>query len=166
MISVPVCAIKTVSSVRSSGGDTAKLDDEAFQSYPTLLDAHGNVPLALRDARLGVDVEHRDGRLAVGALDDGRLLMAITRFYGLGELSPPVPLGLTLEEMAIVMRRLGCRRAVSLDGGVSAQLLLREDPRHTLIWRGWRPVPLGLVAERVENHTPVSAASASPHIVR
>lgn len=122
---------------------------EAFQSYPTLLDARGHLPLPLRQARLGVDVDHRDGRLAVGQLNDGRLLVALTRFLGFGELSPPLPLGLTLEEMAIVMRRLGCRRAVALDGGVSAQLLLREDPRHTLIWRGWRPVPLGLIAEPV-----------------
>jgi exopolysaccharide biosynthesis protein len=120
---------------------------EAFQSYPTLLDAQGRLPLPLRDPRLGVDVDHRDGRLAVGHLNDGRLLLALTRFLGFGELSPPLPLGLTLEEMAVVMRRLGCRRAVALDGGVSAQLLLREAPRHTLIWRGWRPVPLGLIVE-------------------
>jgi hypothetical protein len=120
---------------------------EAFQSYPTLLDAQGRLPLPLRDPRLGVDVDHRDGRLAVGQLNDGRLLLALTRFLGFGELSPPLPLGLTLEEMAVVMRRLGCRRAVALDGGVSAQLLLREAPRHTLIWRGWRPVPLGLIVE-------------------
>jgi hypothetical protein len=57
-----------------------------------------------------------------------------------------VPLGLTLGEMAGVMRTLGCGRAVSLDGGISAQLLLREGD-HKKIWRGWRRVPLGLVAE-------------------
>ena len=135
---------------------------EAFQSYPTLLDARGDVPPSLRDARLGVDVAHRDGRLAVGELNDGRLLVGITRFFGLGELSPPLPLGLTLEEMAVVMRRLGCRRAVSLDGGVSAHLLVREGLRHTLIWRGWRPVPLGLVVEPVERRTQASATSAWP----
>lgn len=135
---------------------------EAFQSYPTLLDARGRVPQPLRDSRLGVDVAHRDGRLAIGELDDGRFLVALTRFHGFGELSPPLPLGLTLEEMAVVMRRLGCRRAVSLDGGVSAQLLVREDVRHTLIWRGWRPVPLGLIVEPVESRTQASAASATP----
>jgi exopolysaccharide biosynthesis protein len=126
-------------------GDVA----EAFQSYPTLLDERGDVPTPIRRAGLGVDVGHRDARLAIGTVADGRLLVAITRFYGLGPLSPPVPLGLTLEEMARVMRELGCRRAVSLDGGVSAQLLLREDHR-TLVWRGWRPVPLGLIAEHKE----------------
>jgi exopolysaccharide biosynthesis protein len=125
---------------------------EAIQSYPTLLDERGDIPRQIHEAGLGVDVGHRDGRLAIGALRDGRLLIAITRFYGFGEVSPALPLGLTLEEMASVMRALGCRRAVSLDGGISAQLLVREGGR-TMIWRGWRPVPLGLVAE------PVGAAS-------
>jgi Phosphodiester glycosidase len=130
---------------------------EAFQSYPTLLDGQGRVPAPLHDRRLGVDVDHRDGRLAVGGLKDGRLLVALTRFYGFGEMSPPLPFGLTLGEMAEVMRRLGCRRAVSLDGGVSAQLLVRDDPRRTLIWRGWRPVPLGLVAEPINESDQVGS---------
>ena len=118
----------------------------AIQSYPTLIDAHGEVPRPIREAGLGVDVAHRDTRLAIGELPDGRLLVAMTRFYGFGEVSPALPLGLTLEEMATVMRALGCHRAVSLDGGISAQLLLREGGRE-MVWRGWRPVPLGLVAE-------------------
>jgi len=121
---------------------------EAFQSYPVLLDRKGEVPLALSDERLGVDVYHRDGRLAIGTLPDGRLIIALTRFHGLGPLSPPVPLGLTLAEMAEVMHGLGCRRAVALDGGVSAQLMVHEDG-HRSVWRGWRKVPLGLVAEPV-----------------
>jgi hypothetical protein len=119
---------------------------EAIQSYPTLLDADGAVPLPLRQRGLGVDVDHRDGRLAIGELHDGRLLIAITRFYALGELAPALPIGLTLDEMAALMRDLGCRRAVSLDGGISAQLLVREGP-HTRTWRGWRAVPFGLIAE-------------------
>jgi hypothetical protein len=122
-------------------GDVA----EAFQSYPVLLDRHGDVPLALSDENLGVDVNHRDGRLAMGMLPDGRLIIGLTRFHGLGPLSPPVPLGLTLAEMAGVMRGLGCRRALALDGGVSAQLMVRENGDR-VVWRGWRKVPLGLVA--------------------
>jgi hypothetical protein len=118
---------------------------EAFQSYPALLDRNGDMPLALSDERLGVDVTHRDGRLALGTLRDGRVVIALTRFHGLGPLSPPVPLGLTLAEMAAVMRGLGCRRAVALDGGVSAQLMVHESGDR-VVWRGWRKVPLGLVA--------------------
>lgn len=121
---------------------------EAFQAYPALLDEQGRIPAPLRTRGQGVDVDHRDGRLAIGVLNDGRLLVAITRFYALGESSPALPIGLTLEEMATLMRALGCRRAVALDGGISAQLLVREGPR-ARVWRGWRAVPFGLVAEPV-----------------
>jgi hypothetical protein len=121
---------------------------EAFQSYPTLLDAGGEVPRALVVDGEGVDVEHRDGRLAIGLTPDGQLVIAITRYYALGEKGPALPIGLTLAEMAGVMRRLGCRRAVSLDGGISAQLMVRENGRQR-IWRGWRAVPFGLIAERI-----------------
>jgi exopolysaccharide biosynthesis protein len=119
---------------------------EAFQSYPTLIDARRQVPRQIREPGLGVDVEHRDARLAIGALDDGRTVLAMTRFYGFGALSPSLPLGLNLSEMAAVMQRLGCHRSVSLDGGVSAQLMVREQGR-ARIWRGWRRVPMGLIAE-------------------
>jgi exopolysaccharide biosynthesis protein len=119
---------------------------EAFQSYPTLIDARHEVPRQIREPGLGVDVEHRDARLAIGALDDGRVVVAMTRFYGFGALSPAVPLGLNLSEMAAVMQGLGCRRSVSLDGGVSAQLMVRDHGRARL-WRGWRRVPMGLIAE-------------------
>ena len=121
---------------------------QAFQSYPMLIDARGEVPRQIREAGLGVDVEHRDARLAIGALADGRLVVAITRFNGLGPISPALPLGLNLSEMAEVMRRLGCIRAVSLDGGVSAQLMTKENGLRR-VWHGWRAVPLGLVAEPI-----------------
>jgi exopolysaccharide biosynthesis protein len=121
---------------------------EAFQSYPTLLDARGQLPRQIYERGFGVDVGHRDGRLAIGTLGDGRVVLSITRFNGLGELSPSIPLGLTLAEMAEVMRGLGCVRAVSLDGGVSAQMLLRVNGRRQ-VWRGWRDVPLGLLAEPI-----------------
>lgn len=122
---------------------------QAFQSYPMLLDARGEVPKQIREPGLGVDVEHRDARLAIGALRDGKLVVAITRFNGLGPISPALPLGLNLSEMAEVMRRLGCVRAVSLDGGVSAQLMTKENGLRR-VWHGWRSVPLGLVAEPVQ----------------
>lgn len=119
---------------------------EAFQAYPTLLDAVGAIPHPLVSRGGGVDVDHRDGRLAIGLTDDGQLVVAITRFYALGERGPALPMGLTLGEMADVMRWLGCRRAVALDGGISAQLMVRENDRPR-IWRGWRAVPFGLIAE-------------------
>jgi phosphodiester glycosidase len=137
-----------------AGGEIA----DAFQSYPTLLDAQSRIPRQILERGSGVDVDHRDGRLAIGTLRDGRVVLSITRFHGLGELSPSIPLGLTLAEMADVMRGLGCVRAVALDGGVSAQMLLAANGRRQ-VWRGWRPVPLGLIAEPI---SPPATAAADP----
>jgi exopolysaccharide biosynthesis protein len=130
----------SIAIVRAQGGVA-----QAFQSYPTLLVGDGTVPLPLRAPGRGVDVEHRDARLAVGELRDGRLLVALTRFEGLGGILAELPFGPTAPEMAALMGALGARRAVLLDGGLSAQLVVR-DGGETRSWRGLRRVPLGLVA--------------------
>ncbi|HET8656278.1 MAG TPA: phosphodiester glycosidase family protein, partial [Longimicrobiaceae bacterium] len=117
----------------------------AFQSYPTLLQGDGRVPASLARPGAGVDVAHRDSRLALGQLRDGRLLVAITRFDALGGALDLLPFGLTTPEMAALMGALGCRRAVLLDGGISGQLLLRDAGGGEHAWRGLRRVPLGLV---------------------
>lgn len=118
---------------------------EAFQSYPMLLQ-DGVVPAALLRAGGGVNVAHRDARLALGTLADGRVLVALTRFDVLGPRLGWVPFGLTSAEMAAVMGALGCRQALLLDGGISGQLLLREADGSVRSWPGSRAVPLGLVA--------------------
>jgi exopolysaccharide biosynthesis protein len=117
---------------------------EAFQSYPTLL-VNGVVPPPLRQASQEVSLDHRDARLALGTLDDGRVLVALTRFDALGTSLNRVPLGLTTPEMAAVMGALGCRDAIMLDGGISAQLLLRESNGSARTWPGLRSVPLALI---------------------
>ncbi len=126
--------------VRARGGIAA-----AFQSYPALLVEGGRVPAPLAAAGRGVDVEHRDSRLALGVLPDGRLLIALTRFDALGGAVDELPVGPTAPEMAALMGALGCRRAVLLDGGISGQLLVRPRAGGPLAWRAWRRVPLGLV---------------------
>ncbi|MGH7627933.1 MAG: phosphodiester glycosidase family protein, partial [Gemmatimonadales bacterium] len=98
----------------------------AFQSYPTVLERDGEVPAALRTDGLGVNRRHRDARLALGETRDGRILVAMTRFEGLGGALENLPLGLTTPEMAAVMGALGAKRAVLLDGGISSQMLLRD----------------------------------------
>lgn len=117
----------------------------AFQSYPTLL-AGGDVPAPLRTPGLGVDHAHRDARLLLGRLADGRLLVALTRFDALGPTLGAAPFGLTTPEMAALAGALGCRDAVLLDGGISAQLLLRDAAGRARRWPGLRRVPLALVA--------------------
>ena len=117
----------------------------AFQSYPTVLRA-GAVPELLRHRSAAIDVEHRDARLALGALPDGRLLVAMTRFDLLGSKLGFIPFGLTVPEMAAVMGGLGARDAVLLDGGISAQMVLRGQNAESRQWTGMRAVPLALVA--------------------
>jgi hypothetical protein len=129
-------------SVRAERGrGTAR---EAFQSYPMLLQ-DGAVPLPLRQAGQGVDLDHRDARLALGTLADGRVMVALTRFDALGGALGRVPFGLTSPEMAAVMGALGCQDAILLDGGISGQLSLREAGGTLRSWRGTRSVPMGLV---------------------
>lgn len=118
---------------------------EAFQSYPMLLTG-GAVPVPLREAGLGVDITHRDARLALGTLEDGRVIVALTRFDALGPTLGRVPFGLTTPEMAAVMGGLGARHAVLLDGGISGQLMLRRSDGSIRTWSGSRAVPLGLQA--------------------
>ncbi len=117
---------------------------EAFQSYPALLSGDGELPLPLREPDLGVDLTHRDARLAIGITRDGHLLIALTRFEGLGGVLSNLPFGLTTPETAALMGALGCRSAMLLDGGISSQLRIGNQT-----WRGIRKVPLGLVVQRM-----------------
>ncbi len=137
---VRIAAPDSVAGHRERGGTL-----EAFQSYPMLL-VDGTVPVALREPGLGVDLTHRDARLALGTLEDGRVLVALTRFDAFGPTLGRVPFGLTTPEMAAVMGALGARDALLLDGGISGQLMLRSSDGTPRSWPGSRPVPLGLEA--------------------
>lgn len=130
-----------IAGARATGGIV-----QAFQSYPALLVGDGDVPAALRSAGHGIDVAHRDSRLAIGALRDGRVLVALTRFDALNGVLASLPFGPTAPEMAALMGGLGCTRAVMLDGGLSAQLLVRDGDGRASEWSGMRAVPLALVA--------------------
>lgn len=121
----------------------------AFQSYPVLL-RRSTVPAALREGGSGgLDLTHRDIRLALGLRAD-TLLLVLTRFAGAGRWLARFPAGLTAPETAALMGALGARDAVMLDGGLSAQLLVRDRRGNERAWRGSRRVPLGLVlTERI-----------------
>jgi hypothetical protein len=118
----------------------------AFQSFPVIV-RDGDVPEVLHTRGPLIDVTHRDARLALGRLANGRLLVALTRFDALGRWFGSVPFGLTVPEMAAVMGALGARDAVLLDGGISAQLVAGQGTSKISL-AGWRDVPLALIARR------------------
>jgi exopolysaccharide biosynthesis protein len=127
----------------------------AFQSYPTLLAGDGNVPAALRTGAGGLSLTHRDARLALGQDRTGRLLVVLTRFDAIGDLAGMVPLGPTTPEMAALLGALGASDAVLLDGGVSAQLLLRDARGgNVLRWPALRKVPLALIVRARRDTVP------------
>jgi exopolysaccharide biosynthesis protein len=139
-------AVRFVPADSIAAARAAGLAVEAFQSYPALLLGDGVVPPPVREPGRGVDLAHRDGRLALGELRDGTILIALTRFEGLGGALSALPFGPTVPETAALMGALGCRRAVLLDGGISGQLLVRGRGAEAQAWRGLRQVPLGLIA--------------------
>jgi len=128
-----------LATVRAAGGVRT-----ALQSYPALLTGRGEIPAPIRSAGLGVDIAHRDARLALARLGNDALLVLLTRFDALGEGGSAIPFGLTLVETATLLRDLGAREAVALDGGISAQLMVRTPAGGRRVWRAWRKVPLGL----------------------
>jgi uncharacterized protein YigE (DUF2233 family) len=131
-----------------------------FQSYPALLTSSGNMPWELQAPGRGVDLEHRDSRLALGVLADGSIIVALTRFSGAGRAGETLPFGPTVPEMAAFMRSLGCERAMLLDGGISSQLAVRDLGGGLRRWANWRAVPLALVAR------PRAATTATPAVIR
>ena len=124
----------------------------AFQSYPALLAGPGVLPWELQGAGRGVDLEHRDSRLAIGVLADGSLIVALTRFTGLGPSGEFLRWGPTAVEMVEFMSALGCQRAMLLDGGISSQLAYRDTAGALLRWANLRAVPVGMVVTAAASH--------------
>ncbi|HVH40162.1 MAG TPA: phosphodiester glycosidase family protein [Gemmatimonadaceae bacterium] len=141
----------------------------AFQSYPSLLVGDGELPAPLHTdsasllrpalpREADISRTHRDARLALGVDRSGRVLIALTRFDGLGGAFARLPFGFTVPEMAALMGALGAQRAMLLDGGISAQLLVRTaggDERFS----GLRRVPLALLVRERSPHAPVGATT-------
>lgn len=113
----------------------------AFQSYPLVI-WNDSVPRLVGDARV-MDIEHRDTRFGIGELRDGRWIVALTR-WDFGRQLERLPVGLTTREMTAVLGALGARRAMLLDGGLSAQLQVRDSTGAVMQWKGIRRVPLAL----------------------
>ncbi|MEQ1689941.1 MAG: phosphodiester glycosidase family protein [Gemmatimonas sp.] len=136
--------VAVLTATELEGWRTTQRSQEAVQSYPILLTGDGRPPRALCDARAGLDLTHRDARLAVGVTRDGQVLFVLTRYEAPGGSVTRIPIGPTTPEMAEILRRLGADRALMLDGGLSAQMLVRSAT-DSARWPGFRSVPLALV---------------------
>jgi exopolysaccharide biosynthesis protein len=147
-------SVDSTGRVRIVGADSvgtardARTSLEALQSYPLLL-LDGAVPNALC-APGAVDAAHRDIRMVLGTTATGDVLVVLSRYRGgriTSRMTERLPVGPTTFESVELMRRLGAVSAVMLDGGLSAQLLVRVNGRAER-WAGLRGVPLAVVGRR------------------
>jgi exopolysaccharide biosynthesis protein len=120
-------------------------DASAFQTLPWLV-REGRVVLGVTSG-LRLSRDHRDRRLTLCLGDDGLVRFLLSNFEVFGQAAGRVPVGLTIPEQAVIAAAVGCRDAVALDGGISAQLVVRGAAREHRM-PGWRRVPLLLVARR------------------
>jgi hypothetical protein len=51
----------------------------------------GQEPWEIQDAGRGVDLQHRDSRLALGTQEDGSMVVVLTRLSGLGRAAEMLP---------------------------------------------------------------------------
>lgn len=90
----------------------------------------------------------RDRRLAIGTRSDGSALFVLAHFDGVGDASASAPLGVSLPELASIMRALGAQRASVLATGASAQLMVRESSEGVARrWAGDVGSPRGLLIQ-------------------
>ncbi len=91
--------------------------------------AVGGGPVLLQDGKQVLDAEgqrfdevfskRRHSRTAIGRTAEGDLLFVVV------DGRQTMSVGATLEELAVIMRRLGCVDAINLDGGGSSALAMR-----------------------------------------
>ena len=111
----------------------------AFQVLPWLVRA-GRVALGATSGRR-LSRTHRDRRLTLCVGPDGLVRLLLSNFEVFGQPAGTIPVGLTIPEQATIAAAAGCRDAVALDGGISAQLVIRF-PQRLRRMPGWREVPL------------------------
>jgi exopolysaccharide biosynthesis protein len=117
----------------------------AFQTLPWLI-RDGRVVFG-HTSGLRLSRTHRDRRITLCLDPNGTVRLLLSNFEMFGTSAGTVPIGLTIPEQAALAAGAGCRDAVALDGGISAQIALRAGAR-TVKMPGWRKVPLMLLARR------------------
>ena len=111
----------------------------AFQVLPWLVRG-GRVALGVTSG-LRLSRTHRDRRFTFCLEPGGMVQLLLSNFEVFGQPAGTIPAGLTMPEQATIAAAAGCADAVALDGGISAQLVVRF-PRRVHRMPGWREVPL------------------------
>lgn len=114
----------------------------AFQTLPWLV-RDGRVALGATSG-LRLSRTHRDRRITLCWRPNGMLRFMLSNFEVFGANAGRIPIGLTIPEQAALAAGAGCRDAVALDGGISAQIAYRANGRVQRM-PGWRKVPLMLL---------------------
>ena len=134
-------------------GSSLRITDVAgARTLPAGVSAFQTLPWLVRDGRvafgatsgLRLSRTHRDRRITLCLGADGPVRLMLSNFEVFGATAGRVPIGLTIPEQAALAAGLGCRDAVALDGGISAQIALRASGRIVRM-PGWRRVPLMLL---------------------
>ncbi len=136
------------------GAGVRVTDIEGARALPADASAFQTLPFLVRDGRLvfgwthGLRLSrtHRDRRITL-CLGEDRVRLLLSNFEVFGATAGRVPIGLTIAEQAAIAAGFGCRDAVALDGGISAQIAYRGATRR-VSWPGWRRVPLMLLVRR------------------
>lgn len=117
----------------------------AFQTLPWLV-RDGRVALGVTSG-LRLSRTHRDRRITLCFREGGGIRLLLSNFEVFGASAGRIPIGLTIPEQAVLAAGAGCRDAIALDGGISAQIAYRANGRVTRM-PGWRKVPLMLLVRR------------------
>jgi hypothetical protein len=125
--------------IPSRAADSLTAGASAFQVLPWLVRA-GRVSFGATSG-LRLSRTHRDRRLTLCLGPDGVVRLLLSNFEVFGQPAGTIPVGLTIPEQATIAAAAGCAEAVALDGGISAQVVVRF-PRHVRRMPGWREVPL------------------------
>jgi hypothetical protein len=125
--------------VSPRAADSLGAGASAFQVLPWLVRG-GRVAFGATSG-LRLSRTHRDRRLTFCLGPDGLVRLLLSNFEVFGEPAGTIPVGLTIPEQATIAAAAGCTDAVALDGGISAQLVVRF-PRRVRRMPGWREVPL------------------------
>jgi hypothetical protein len=126
------CGKRAASLTKVPLGCEVRLTFKTNPTWPHLQHALGGGPLLLENARIVLDparesirsdiASGRHARTAIGLTRSGRVLLAAAE-GGKGGRGP----GLTLTELAKMMKHLGCRCAMNLDGGGSTTFVVHDQ---------------------------------------